>query len=212
MSGERAILRLLIADDHPVVREGLVALLGSEPDLLVVAQAEDGKEAVRLYREHRPDLALLDLRMPKMGAVAATAAILRDDPAARLLVLTTYDGDEDIHQALAAGARAYLLKSAPRQVLVAALRAVAGGRRFLTPEVAARLAARLPESELTPREAEVLRWIARGRSNREIGVRLGVAESTVKTYVLHILGKLGVDDRTEAAVTALRRGLLHLDD
>jgi two-component system NarL family response regulator len=205
-------LRVLIADDHPVVREGLAAMLEASGDFMVVAQAENAAQALALFVEHRPDVALVDLRMPGGGGIAAIEAIRRKLPEARVLVLTSYDGDEDIYRALVAGARGYLLKSAPLAELRAALRAAAAGKRVLPPEVAGRLAARLPQSELTPRELAVLREIVRGRSNKEIGKELGVAESTVKTFVLGVLGKLGVDDRTGAAVAAIRRGLVHLED
>jgi two-component system NarL family response regulator len=210
MSGARA-LRVVIADDHPVYRDGLKTILEAEADIEVVAEAGDGREAIARFKEHRPDLVLLDLRMPRMDGVDAAAAILRLDPAARILVLTTFDGDEDIHRALAAGAKAYLLKEAPRAEIVQAIRAVLADRKYVAPQAAERLAERAQGRDLTDREIQVLEEIARGRSNKEAGDALSISEATVKAHVNSILGKLGAADRTQAVVIALRRGIVRLD-
>ena len=203
-------IRILIADDHAVVREGLAALIGRRADMLVVAEAENGRRAVELARTHRPDVILMDLRMPEMGGVEAIGLIRAEQPQARVIVLTTYDGDEDIFRALQAGARAYLLKDTPRDELIDAIRAVHGGQKRLPPEVAAKLAERVTAEPLTPRELEVLAGLARGQSNKEIGAALSIAEGTVKVHVNSLLGKLGVADRTQAVLEGLRRGLVRL--
>ena len=200
--------RILLVDDHAVVREGLVSLLQRQSDLLVVAEAADGASAIRLYRQHRPDLVVLDLRLPDMDGVEVTAAIRAEFPQARLLVLSSFDGDEDIYRALKAGARAYVLKDSTREELLAAVRTVAAGQRSLSAAVAERLAERVTGSELTARELAVLRQIVGGRSNKQIASALSISEGTVKTHVKSILAKMGVEDRTEAAVLALRRGLV----
>jgi DNA-binding NarL/FixJ family response regulator len=211
MSKEGAI-RVLIADDHPVVREGVAAMIERRPDMTVVAEAATGREAVAAYRAAQPDVVLMDLRMPDMTGVEAIGAIRGEFPGARIIVLTTYDGDEDIYRGLQAGARAYLLKDAPRDDLLDAIRAVHAGQRRIPPAVAARLAERvLAGPDLTARELEVLRGIVAGRSNKEIGDHLGIGEGTVKAHVNSILGKLGVADRTQAVTTALQRGIVHLD-
>jgi two-component system NarL family response regulator len=206
-----ARIRLLVAEDHAVVRDGLKAILATAPDMEVVAEAADGRVAVQQYREHRPDVVMMDLRLPVLDGADAIAAIVRVDPQARILVLTTFDGDEDIHRALKNGARAYLLKDAFREELFEAIRAVHAGKKVIPPAVASRLAARPFGHELTGREVEVLELIARGRSNREIGEALGIAEGTVKTHVNGILAKLGARDRTDAAMTALKRGIIRLE-
>ncbi len=211
MSKEGAI-RVLIADDHPVVREGVAAMIERRPDMTVVGEAATGREAVAAYRAARPDGVLMDLRMPDMTGVEAIGAIRGEFPGARIIVLTTCDGDEDIYRGLQAGARAYLLKDAPRDDLLDAIRAVHAGQSRIPPAVAARLAERvLAGPELTARELEVLRGIVAGRSNKEIGAALGISEGTVKAHVNSILGKLGVADRTQAVTTALQRGIVHLD-
>ena len=207
-----APITVLIADDHPIVREGLHAVLTDQPDLAVVGQAATGAEAVALALAHRPDVILMDLRMPGMNGVESIAAIRAQWPQAHVIVLTTYDGDEDIYRALQTGAQAYLLKDTPRAELLETIRAVARGQKRLPPEVAARLMERMSSEALTDREVEVLRLIARGRSNKAIGAELSISEGTVKYHVVNILGKLGADDRTQAVTIALQRGILHLDE
>ena len=204
-------IRLLIADDHLVVRMGLRSMIDSQPGMAVVAEAANGREAVELFRSHQPDIGLMDLRMPVMGGVEATLAIREEFPEARIIVLTTYDGDENIYRALQAGARAYLLKDIPREEFLEDVRAVCSGQYCIPAAVAARLAERLPFSELSSRELEVLRRIVQGMSNKEIGATLSITESTVKNHVNSILAKLKVNDRTQAATTALRRGIVPLE-
>lgn len=205
-------IRLLIVDDHPVVRDGLVAILHQgEADLDVVGQSGDGREAVDLWRQLRPTVTIMDLQLPGQSGVQAIAAIRREDPEARILVLTTFDGDADIQRALAAGARGYLLKSVRRATLIEAVRAVAAGQRYLPPATAARLVEAMESERLTPRELDVLALLAKGLRNREIAEELHLAEPTIKIHVNNLLRKLQVKDRTEAAVVALRRGLVHLD-
>ena len=203
-------IRLLIADDHLVVRMGLRSLIDTQPGMVVVAEAANGQEALELFREHKPDIALLDLRMPILGGVEATAAIREEFPEARIIVLTTYDGDENIYRALRAGAMAYLLKDIPREELLGAVRAVYSGQYCLPPAVAVRLAQRLPYSDLSSRELDVLKLIVEGLSNKEIAAALAISESTVKNHVNSILAKLRVNDRTQAATMALRRGIVML--
>jgi two-component system, NarL family, response regulator len=204
-------IRVLVVDDHAVVRDGLTAVLDYQPDIAVVGSAGDGDAAVRCYRELQPDVTLMDLALPGMDGVQAIAAIRREFPAASILVLTTYDGDESIYQALAKGARGYLLKDCATAELLAAVRAVAAGGSHLSAAAATRLAARATAGPgLSPREIEVLRGIAAGRTNRQIGLHLHIGEGTVKTHVLSIYDKLGVRDRTEAVLTAIRRGIVRL--
>ncbi len=203
-------IRILIVDDHPIVREGIAALIERREDMTVVAEACDGNEAVTLFREHRPDVTLMDLRMPNMDGVTAIAAIRGGFPNARIIVLTTYDGDEDIYRGLRAGAKGYMLKDAPREELLDAIRAVHAGQTRIPTDVAAKLAERLNSPELTPREREVLNLIVEGRSNLEIGTILFITEGTVKAHVNSILTKLDVSDRTQAMGVALKRGIVHL--
>jgi len=202
---------ILSADDHPLIRSGLAAVIGSEADMVMVAEASNGEEAVERYREHRPHIVLMDLRMPIMDGLTATRAILAEFPDARIIALTTYEGDEDIHRTLAAGARGYLLKDMMRSDLLNVIRTVRSGQRAIPPAVAARLAEFTPRVELTPRELEVLRLMAKGFSNPDIAGTLGRTESTMKVHVSNILEKLGVTDRTEAVTVAMQRGILHLD-
>jgi two-component system NarL family response regulator len=210
MSSEEPI-RVVVADDHEVVREGLVSIIERQPDMTVVAEAATGQQAISAARESRPDVVLMDLRMPVVGGVEATERICRESASARVVVLTTYDGDEDIYRALRAGARAYLLKDVRREELLATIRAVHAGRRHIPPEIAARLAERVASEELTARELDVLRLVARGKSNKEIARALATTEGTIKGYVNSILGKLGVSNRTEAAINARGRGLITSD-
>ncbi|HEY3271448.1 MAG TPA: response regulator transcription factor [Geothrix sp.] len=205
-------IRLLIVDDHPVVRDGLVAILHqAEPDLEVVGEAGDGKEAVTAWRTLRPTVTIMDLQLPGQTGVEAIVAIRREDPDARVLVLTTFDGDADIQRALEAGARGYLLKSMRRNTLIEAVRAVAAGQRYLPPATAARLVEGMESERLTARELDVLKLLAQGHRNREIADALGLAEPTVKIHVNNLLRKLQVKDRTEATMVALRRGIIHME-
>lgn len=205
-------IRLLIVDDHPVVRDGLVSILHEgEPDLEVVGEAGDGKAAVAAWRTLRPTVTIMDLQLPGQTGVEAIKAIRREDPDARVLVLTTFDGDADIQRALEAGARGYLLKSVRRAILIEAVRAVAAGQRYLPPATAARLVEAMESERLTTRELDVLKLLAQGERNREIAEALGLAEPTVKIHVNNLLRKLQAKDRTEATVIALKRGLIHLE-
>lgn len=204
-------IRILIADDHLVVRMGLRSMIDTQSDMLVVAEAADGQEAVEGYRQHEPDIVLMDLRMPRLSGVEATKSIREQFPQALIIVLTTYDGDENIYQALHVGAHAYLLKDVPREEFLNAVRAVHRGEYCIPPAVAARLAQRMPYAELSSRELTVLKRIVEGMSNKEIASALAITESTVKNHVNSILGKLRVNDRTQAATTALRRGIMTLD-
>ncbi|MGH9631262.1 MAG: response regulator [Bryobacteraceae bacterium] len=201
----------MIVEDHGIMREGLSLIVGTQRDMVVVAEAADGSQAVELYRQHQPDLTLMDLRMPVMSGVEAIKQIRSRFPTARFIVLTTYDGDEDVYSALRAGAQAYLLKGMSREDLLEAIRAVQAGGKRIPSGVAIRLAEHMHHSELSARELEVLHLIARGSSNKEIASALNVSEFTVKFHVKSILGKLGVRDRTQAVTTALQRGVIHLD-
>ncbi len=204
-------IRVMIIDDHQIVRQGLVALLNTEPDLRVVAEGSDGQQAVELFRQHQPDVTLMDLRMPVLTGVEATKAIRKEAPTARVIVLTTFDGDEDIYRALQAGAQSYLLKGVSFEELTDAIRTVHAGQRRIPAAVAERLAERMAAEVLTAREQQVLELIVRGKSNKEIGTALSISEATVKSHINSLLSKLGVTDRTQAATTALQRGLVHLD-
>ncbi len=203
-------IRVLIADDHTVVREGLVAMIGKWTDMTVVAEAQNGREAVDQWKRHHPDVSLLDLRMPLLDGVGAINQIREQDSAARIIVLTTYDGDEDIYQAISAGAKAYLLKDAPRDDILNCIRKVHRGETFVPPSVAAKLAERVSGVELTERELVVLRDLATGKSNKEIGRHLFISETTVKAHLKNIFAKLNVLSRTEAIATASRRGMVQL--
>ena len=209
--GEENQIRILVVDDHFVVRMGLTTLINTQSDMTVVGEATNGKQAVELFRAERPDVTLMDLRMPEMNGVDAITAIRNEHPDCRIIVLTTYDGDEDIYRAFQAGARAYLLKDMHRDELLEAIRSVYRGQRFIPPVVASSLADRMPRSELTTREMEVLRLIVKGMSNKEIASALDITEGTVKVHVNNVLGKLGVSDRTKAATTAIQRGIVHLE-
>jgi two-component system NarL family response regulator len=199
----------MVVEDHHVVREGLVALMNAVPGMEVVAETADGRQALELFRKHLPDVTLMDLRLPGMSGVAAITRIRSQFPQARIIVLTTYDGDEDIHRALDAGARGYLLKGMSGEELMDAIRTVHSGRSRIPAQVAERLAERMVRPALTDRELDVLREIVSGKSNKEIGQELNISEATVKTHINSILGKLGVTDRTQAVTAAIQRGIVH---
>ena len=205
-------IRLIIADDHPVVREGLGALVKSQPDMTVVSEATDGRQAVQQFLLHRPDVVLLDLRMPGMNGIEALHSILEKEPKARIIILSTYGGDEDIRGALKAGAKAYLLKDSPRDQLLESIRAVYEGRLSVPPVIGAQLAASMIGKNLTDREREVLSAVVAGKSNKEIGSSLGIMEGTVKVHMGRVFKKLGAAGRTEAVRIALKRGFVHLGD
>lgn len=204
-------IRVLTADDHPVVRAGVRAMIANESDLDLVAEATDGAEVIELYDEHLPDVVLMDLRMPRTNGVEATRAIVAMHPDARIIALTSYEGDVDIYRALDAGARGYLLKDMLGTEVIRAIRTVAAGNRIIPPEVAVRLAEFTPRWHLTGREEEVLRLVAKGLRNREIATAIGRTEGTVKVHLKHVLAKLGVEDRTQAVSLAIQRGIVHLD-
>ena len=203
-------IRLLVVEDHHIVRQGLVALLNTVADMAVVAEASDGPAGIELFRKHQPDVTLMDLRLPGLAGAEAVAKIRDEYPAARIIVLTTFDGDEDIYRALQAGARGYLLKGMSTDELLDAIRVVHAGKTRIPPVVAERLANRMTGSALTGRELAVLELIVGGQSNKEIGATLSITEATVKTHINNLLSKLGVTDRTQAATTAIQRGLVHL--
>ena len=203
-------IRILVAEDHLVARVGVSTIVNMQPDMTVVAEASNGQQAVELFRKHRPDVTLLDLRMPGMGGVEAATAIRAEFPTARMIALTTYGGDEDIRRALAAGVLAYLTKDVLHDELLKAIRAVHEGHTYLPAAVAAALAAQLPRPDLSAREVQVLELIVRGLANKQIAYTLNIAEHTVKNHVKNILSKLGVQDRTQAATAAIQRGIIHL--
>lgn len=204
-------IKIMIVDDHPVVREGLSRIIVSESGMEVVAEAGTGAEALKQYRSLRPDIVLLDMRMPEMTGLQTIEAIRKEFSNARIIVLSTYDLEEDIYQSLQAGARGYILKDSPRNELLAAIRRVHAGDRVIPPTIATRLAERIGGNELTAREFEVLKLIVAGKSNKQIGDNLGISEGTVKSHVNNILDKLGVTDRTQAVSVALKRGIVHLE-
>jgi DNA-binding NarL/FixJ family response regulator len=203
-------IKVLVVDDHPVVRVGISTIIDTQQDMTVVAETGSGEEAITLFQEHVPDLTVMDLRLKKMNGAASIRKIREEFPDAKIVVLTTYRGDEDIHQALAAGASGYLIKGMPRQVLLDALRRVHQGERFLPPPVTKILAARKPASELSTRERQVLSLLAVGKCNKEISTDLGIAEVTVKCHLSLIFLRLNVTDRTQAVIAAVQRGLVHL--
>jgi DNA-binding NarL/FixJ family response regulator len=206
-----ASIRILIAEDHAVVRQGLASIIKDEADMDVVAQARDGQQAIALYRQHQPDVTLMDLRMPKLDGVSAISQICAEFPASRIIVLTTYDGDEDIYRGLQAGAQGYLLKDATAEELLEAIRIVHQGRKYIPQSVATKLAERLMSHKLTSRESEILQLLAIGKSNQEIAAALSISERTVKFHINNIFTKLGVSDRTQAVIHALKRGLVRLE-
>jgi two-component system NarL family response regulator len=203
-------IRLLIADDHPVVRRGLTAMLEDQEDMAVVAEASDGPEALAAYREHVPDVALIDFRLPGLSGAEVVAAVRAEFPGAQIIIITTYDTDEDLYQAVRAGARGYLLKDTSLDEFTDCIRRVSCGETRVPEALVARLAGRFGVAELTRRELDVLNRMAAGRANREIAADLFVSESTVKTHINHIMAKLGCADRTQAVTQALRRGLIRL--
>jgi DNA-binding NarL/FixJ family response regulator len=203
-------IRILVVDDHFVVRMGLISLVNTEPDMEVVGQAADGAEAVVQFAALKPDLVLMDLRMPGMDGIRATTEIRAQHPEARVLMLTTYDGDTDIYRAVQAGAQGYVLKNSTGDKLIPALRAVAAGQKWIPKEIASRLAARNLFEDLTPRELQVLQEMAKGLANKEIGDVLKITEHTVKDHLKNILGKLRVADRTEAVTVAIQRGIIQI--
>ena len=207
----KASIRILIVEDHNVVRQGLTALLKVVEGLEVVGEAADGVEALAQFRKHQPDVTLIDLRLPRMSGVDVIHRIRTDMPQARFIVLTTYDGDEDIYRALKAGAKAYLLKGMTSEDLIATIRTVHEGKSHIPPAIAEKLAERMGVEELTPREFDVLEQIVHGKSNKEIATELDVSEATVKTHINSLLGKLGVTDRTQAATAAIQRGIVPLE-
>jgi two-component system NarL family response regulator len=209
-NGAALKIRVILADDHPVVRDGLAAMINQQPDIQVIAEAGDGQEAIELYQTHRPDVLVLDLRMPRRDGVAVVQHVLELDPKARLLIMTTYDGDEDIFRCLSQGAKGYLLKDAPRQEILAAIRAVSEDRPYTSSSVAAKALQRMAKPSLTTRELGVLQLLAQGRSNKDIARQLGIGEGTAKTHVKSILTKLDAISRTEAVAVAHKRGLVHL--
>jgi DNA-binding NarL/FixJ family response regulator len=203
-------IKVMVVDDHPLMRVGVAAIINARPNMTVVAQTGTGEEAVSLFHQHKPDITLMDLRLPKMSGVDAILAIRARYPESRFVVLTTYEGDEDIHRAFEAGARGYVIKGMPYQTLIDALVRVHSGGRFLPPPVVRALESRMPDCDLSPREQEVLQLLVNGKSNKEIASELGITNATVKCHVSTILMRLNVSDRTQAVVAALQRGLVHL--
>ena len=204
------MIRVLSVDDHALLREGIAALVGNQPDMQLVAEACDGREAIELFRKHQPDVTLMDLQMPEMGGIDAISAIRGEFPDARMIVLTTYTGDVQVIRALKAGARGYLLKGLLRKELIETIRAVHAGQRRMTPEIAAEIAEHATDDALTAREVGVLRLIAGGNANKEIAAQLSITEETVKGYVKNILAKLHANDRTHAVTIGLKRGVIDL--
>jgi len=207
---DQAGIRVLCVDDHPLLREGIAAIINNQPDLLLVAEAATGSEAIQKYREHQPDVTLMDLRLPGLSGIDSLIAIRTEFPEARIIMLTTYEGDAEIQRALKAGARGYLLKSMPPKELVEVIRQVRVGKKQIPSVVAAHLAEHLGYEALTPREIEVLRCVTAGNRNRDIAEQLFISEETVKVHIKHIMGKLAANDRTQAVAVAVRRGIIQL--
>ncbi len=203
-------IRIVAADDHPLLRQGIAAIINAQPDMLLVAEASTGREAILKFQEHLPDVTLMDLRLPDISGIDAVIAIRSQYPDARIIMLTTFEGDVEIARALQAGARAYLIKSMPPRELADAIRQVHAGKKRIPPDVAARLAEHVGDEVLTEREVEVMKHLAGGNRNRDIAERMSISEETVKVHLKHIMQKLGANDRTEATAIAVRRGIIHL--
>jgi DNA-binding NarL/FixJ family response regulator len=203
-------IRVLCVDDHPLVRKGIASILATESDVQLVAEAGDGQDALQLFRQHKPDVTLMDLRMPRLDGIEAVKQIRAEFPDAKIIALTSYDGDQDIYRALEAGVRGYLLKEMVHAEVLRAIRIVHSGKRLMPPEVAARLTEHFPHSALTPREIEVLALVAKGLANKEVASHLGTASGTIKMHVQNILEKLGASDRTHAVTIGLQRGIIRL--
>jgi DNA-binding NarL/FixJ family response regulator len=207
---DQARIRVFSVDDHPLLREGIAAIINNQPDMQIVAQAATGSEAIQMFRQHQPDVTLMDLRLPDMSGIDALIAIRTEFPEARIIMLTTFEGDVDIRRSLEAGARGYMLKNMPPKDLVEGIRQVHAGKKRIPTEVAAHLAEYFGDDALTEREIDVLRHVAGGNRNREIGERLFISEETVKVHIKHIMEKLGASDRTQAVAIAVRRGIIQL--
>ena len=207
---EQPHIRVFCVDDHPLLREGIATLINNQPDMVVVGQASTGREAIQGFREHQPDIALMDIRLPEMSGIDAVIAIRKEFPEARIIMLTTSEGDVEIQRALEAGARGSMLKSMPPKELVEAVRQVHAGKKRIPPEIAAHLAEHYSDEAITAREIEVLQQIAGGNRNRDIAEKLFISEETVKVHIKHIMEKLGASDRTQAVAIAVRRGIIHL--
>ena len=203
-------IRILSVDDHPLLREGIAMLIENQPDMVLVAQAATGREAIEQFRQHRPDVTLMDLRLPDISGIDALSAIRSESPHACVVMLTTFEGDVEIQRALEAGARGYLLKTAPAKELVEVIRQTHAGKKRIPAEVAAQLVEHMGDEALTPREVEVLKYLAEGNRNKDIGERLFISEETVKVHIKHIMEKLGANDRTQAVAIAVRRGIIQL--